>query len=64
MVTNKSLFRQNSEIHNHLPSNIKLLSKDIKEFKFLLKSYLTKHAFYSKSKKRSKAIPVMGCEGP
>jgi hypothetical protein len=36
-----------SKIYNHLPSNIKLLSKDIKEFKFVLKSYLTKHAYYS-----------------
>jgi hypothetical protein len=30
-----------------LPSNIKMLSKDIKHFKSSLRTYLTEHAFYS-----------------
>jgi hypothetical protein len=36
-----------SRIYNHLPSNIKLKSENIKEFKLLLKTYLTEQAFYS-----------------
>jgi hypothetical protein len=36
-----------SKIYNHLPLNIKLLSKDVKKFRSLLRSYLTKHAFCS-----------------
>jgi hypothetical protein len=36
-----------SRIYNHLPSNIKLKSKNIKEFKLLLKTYLTEKGFYS-----------------
>jgi hypothetical protein len=36
-----------SRIYNHLPSNIKLKSKNIKEFKLLLKTYLTEEICYS-----------------
>ena len=36
-----------SKIYNHLPLNIKLLSKDAKHFKSTLGTYLTEHAFYS-----------------
>jgi hypothetical protein len=39
-----------SKIYNHLPWNIKALSKDIKQFTPLLKSYLTEHAFYTVDK--------------
>jgi hypothetical protein len=35
------------KIYNHLPWNIKALSKDVKQFKPLLRSYLTEHAFYT-----------------
>jgi hypothetical protein len=35
------------KIYNHLPSNIKSLSKDVKQFKSLLRCYLTEHAFYT-----------------
>jgi hypothetical protein len=34
-------------IFNHIPSNIKLKSESIKEFKLLLKTYLTEQVFYS-----------------
>jgi hypothetical protein len=34
-----------SKIYNHLPSNIKLKSENIKEFKLLLKTYLTEQVF-------------------
>jgi exonuclease III len=46
IVQNGVLF-SGSKIYNHLPSNIKLVSKDVKQFKSLLKSYLMEHAFYS-----------------
>ena len=36
-----------SKIYNHLPLNIKILSNDPDRFKFALKTYLAKHAFYS-----------------
>jgi hypothetical protein len=43
----KGVLFSGSKIYNHLPLNIKLLSKDIKHFKTPLRSYLTEHAFYS-----------------
>jgi hypothetical protein len=46
-IVQKGVLFSGSKLYNHLPSNIKLLSKNIKEFKFLLKSYLTEQAFYS-----------------
>jgi hypothetical protein len=36
-----------SKIYNHLPVNIKMLSKDIKHFRISLRTYLIEHAFYS-----------------
>ena len=36
-----------SKFYNHLPLNIKMLSKDAKRFKSTLRTYLTEHAFYS-----------------
>jgi hypothetical protein len=36
-----------NKIYNHLPLNIKLLSKDIKVFKSLLRRFLTENVFYS-----------------
>ena len=36
-----------SKIYNHLPLNIKMLSKNVKRFKSTLRTYLTEHAFYS-----------------
>jgi len=36
-----------SRIYNHLPLNIKILSNDVKRFKSTLRSYITKHTFYS-----------------
>jgi hypothetical protein len=46
-IVQKGVFFSGSKIYNHLLLNIKLLSKDIKQFKSLLRSYLTEHAFYS-----------------
>jgi len=39
-----------SKIYNHLPFNIKMLSKDAKQFKSTLRSYLIEHTFYSLDK--------------
>jgi len=36
-----------SKIYNHLPLNIKMLSKDVKKFTSKLRSYLIEHTFYS-----------------
>jgi hypothetical protein len=36
-----------SRIYNHLPSNIKLNSENIKELKLLLKTYLNEQVCYS-----------------
>jgi len=36
-----------SKIYNHLPLNIKMLSKVAKLFNSTLRTYLTEHAFYS-----------------
>jgi hypothetical protein len=46
-IVQKGVLSPGSEIYNHLPLNIKLLSKHIKQFKSLLRSYLTELAFYS-----------------
>jgi hypothetical protein len=43
----KGVLFSGSKIYNHLPSNVKMLSKDIKHFKSSLRTYLTEHAFYS-----------------
>jgi len=36
-----------SKVYNHLPLNIKILSKDAKQFKSKLRSYLIEHTSYS-----------------
>jgi hypothetical protein len=46
-VVQKGVLFSGSKIYNHLPLNVKLLSGDIKQFKSLLRGYLTEHAFYS-----------------
>jgi hypothetical protein len=43
----KGVLFSGSKIYNHLSLNIKMHSKDIKHFKFLLRIYLTEHSFYS-----------------
>jgi hypothetical protein len=45
LVQKGVLFSEN-KIYNHLPLNIKMLSKDAKCFKSTLRSYLTQHVFY------------------
>jgi len=39
----KGVLYSGSKIYNHLPLNIKMLSKDAKQFKSTLRSYLIKH---------------------
>jgi hypothetical protein len=43
----KGVLFSGSKLYNHLPLNIKMLSKDTKHFKSTLRTYLTEHAFYS-----------------
>jgi hypothetical protein len=45
-IVQKGVLFSGRKIYNHLPLNIKLLSKDIKQFNSLVRSYLTEHAFY------------------
>jgi hypothetical protein len=50
--TNQSIVQKGvpfsgSKIYNHLPLNIKRLSKDIKVFKSSLRSFLIESVFYS-----------------
>jgi hypothetical protein len=46
-LVQKGVFYSGSKIYNHLPLNIKMLSKDAKQFKSTLRSYLIEHTFYS-----------------
>jgi hypothetical protein len=46
-IVHRGLLFSGSRIYNHLPSNIKLKSENIKEFKLLLKTHLTEQVFYS-----------------
>jgi len=46
-LVQKGVLLSGSKIHNHLPLNVKMLSKDVKRFKSALRTYLTQHAFYS-----------------
>jgi len=46
-LVQKGVLFSGSKIYNHLPLNIKMLSKDAKRFKSALRTYLTEHAFYS-----------------
>jgi hypothetical protein len=43
----KGVLFSGSRIYNHLPLNIKLLSKDIKVFKSSLRRFLIENVFYS-----------------
>jgi hypothetical protein len=44
-IVQRGVLFSGSRIYNHLPSNIKLKSENIKEFKLLLKIYLTGQVF-------------------
>jgi hypothetical protein len=43
----KGVLFSGSKIYNHLPLNIKIISKDIKHSISSLRIYFTEHAFYS-----------------
>jgi hypothetical protein len=47
LIVQRGVLFLGSRIYNHLPSNIKLKSENIKEFKLLLNNYLTEQVFYS-----------------
>jgi hypothetical protein len=47
MIVQKGVLFLGNKIYNHLPLNIKLLSKDIKVFKSSLRIFLTENVFYS-----------------
>jgi hypothetical protein len=44
-LVQKGVLFSGSKIYNHLPLNIKMLSKDDKRFKSSLRTYLTEHVF-------------------
>jgi hypothetical protein len=46
-LVQKGVLYSGSRIYNHLPLNIKMLSKDAKQFESTLRSYLIEHTFYS-----------------
>ena len=46
-LVQKGVSYSGSTIYNHLPLNIKMLSKDAKQFASTLRSYLIEHTFYS-----------------
>jgi len=46
-LVQKGVLYSGSKIYNYLPLNIKMLSKDAKQFKSKLRSYLIEHTFYS-----------------
>ena len=46
-LVQKGVLYSGSEIYNHLPLNIKMLSKDAKQLKSTLRSYIIEHVFYS-----------------
>jgi len=46
-LVQKGVFYSASKIYNHLPLNIKMLSKDAKQFKSKLRSCLIEHTFYN-----------------
>jgi hypothetical protein len=45
LIVQKGVLFSGSKIYNHLPLNIKLLSKDIKVFKSSLRSFLIENVF-------------------
>jgi hypothetical protein len=49
-LVQKGVLYSGSKMYNHLTSDIKVLSKDVKRFKSTLKSYLIEHMFYSLDK--------------
>ena len=46
-LVQKGVFYSGSRIYNHLPTHIKNLSKDFKQFKSKLKAFLLEHTCYS-----------------
>jgi len=46
-LVQKGALYSGSKVCNHLPLNIKMLSKDAKQFKSKLRSYLLEHTSYS-----------------
>jgi hypothetical protein len=46
-LVQKGVFLSGSKIYNQLPLRIKMLYKDITNFKSSLRTYLIEHAFYS-----------------
>jgi hypothetical protein len=46
-LVQKGVLHSGTKIYNHLPSDIKLLSKDPKHFKIKLKSFLLEQTLYS-----------------
>ena len=46
-LVQKGVLYSGSRIYNHLPSHIKRLSNDFKQFKTKLKAYLLEHSCYS-----------------
>ena len=46
-LAQKGIYFPGSKVFNHLPKSIKNLFHDFKRFKFVLKSFLTEHTFYS-----------------
>jgi hypothetical protein len=46
-LVQKGVLYSGSKIYNQLPLNIKSLCNDIKHFKSSLRTYLTKHAYYT-----------------
>jgi len=46
-LVQKGVLYSGRKIYNHLPLNMKMLSKDAKQFKSTLTSYLIEHIFYS-----------------
>jgi hypothetical protein len=44
-IVQRGVLLSGSRIYNHLPSNIKLKSENIKEFKLLLKTYFNEQVF-------------------
>jgi len=46
-LVQKEALHSGRKIYDHLPLNIRMLSKNAKQFKSKLRSYLVEHTFYS-----------------
>jgi hypothetical protein len=46
-LVQKGVDYSGSQVFNHLLKNIKILSHGLKQFNYVLKSFLTEHTFYS-----------------